>query len=55
MPDLTHFDAVILVTIGAVFVVSLWSTIFVFLYGFQKRLDRIILLLQEQKDQTSSE
>lgn len=50
MPELTQSDIVILVTIGGVFIVGLWSLIFAFLYGFQTRLDRIILLLQEQRD-----
>ncbi|MDA0712230.1 MAG: hypothetical protein O3B73_18685 [bacterium] len=46
MQEVTQTDTVILVTIAGVFVVGLWSTVFAFLYGFQKRLDTIILLLQ---------
>lgn len=55
MPELTRFDFIVLIATGGVFVVGLWSTVFAFLYGFQKRLDRIILLLQEQKSQTASD
>lgn len=55
MPELTRFDLLVLVTTGGVFVVALWSTIFAFLYGFQKRLDKIILLLEkEQKTPTNN-
>ena len=55
MPELTYFDFVVLITIGAVFIVGLWSMVFAFMYGFQKRLDRIILLLQEQRGPNASE
>lgn len=55
MPELTHFDALVLVMIGGVFVVGLWSTVFAFMYGFQKRLDQIILLLQEQQNRSQSD
>ncbi len=49
MPELTHFDLILMVATGAVFVVGLWSTVFAFLYGFMKRLDRIILLLEGEE------
>ena len=55
MPEMTQFDVLVLITTGGVFVVGLWSTVFAFMYGFQKRLDRIILLLQDQKDRAASE
>lgn len=55
MPEMTRFDVLVLVTTGSVFIVGLWSMVFAFMYGFQKRLDRIILLLQAQEDQRSSE
>lgn len=55
MPELTRFDLLVMITTGAVFIVGLWSMVFAFMYGFQKRLDRIILLLQELRVQNPSE
>ncbi len=55
MPELTRFDLLVLVTTGAVFIVGLWSMVFAFMYGFQKRLDRIILLLQDQNAKKTPE
>ena len=46
MPELTRYDLILMAITGGLFVVGLWSTIFAFLYGFLKRLDRIILLLE---------
>ncbi len=49
MPELTPYDLILMVVTGGVFVVGLWSTIFAFLYGFMKRLDRIIMLLEREE------
>ena len=46
MPALTNYDLILMVITGGLFVVGLWSTVFAFLYGFLKRLDTIILLLE---------
>ena len=46
MPPITHFDLIVMMVTGGVFVVGLWSTVFAFLYGLMKRLDKIILLLE---------
>ena len=52
MPPITHFDLIVMVITGGVFVVGLWSMVFAFLYGIMKRLDKIILHLEAngQKD-----
>ena len=55
MPEMTRFDILVLITVGSVFIVGLWSMVFAFMYGFQKRLDRIIILLQEQNNPRDSE
>lgn len=55
MPEMTRFDVMILITTGSVFIVGLWSMVFAFMYGFQKRLDRIILLLEAQQEQQNSQ
>ena len=47
-------DFEILIT-GNIFVVDLWSTIFAFLYGFLKRLDKIILLLEREARETTTD
>ena len=49
MPELTRYDLIIMVVTGGVFVVGLWSTILAFLFGFMKRLDQIILLLERDE------
>lgn len=55
MPEMTRFDVLVLVTTGSVFIVGLWSMVFAFMYGFQKRLDRIILLLEAQNTSQETE
>jgi hypothetical protein len=49
MPELTVYDLIIMAIIGGIFVVGLWTTIFIFLFGFMKRLDSIILLLERDE------
>ncbi len=56
MPELTRYDLILMVITGGIFVVGLWSTIFAFLYGFLKRLDKIISLLErEAREATTDE
>lgn len=47
MDESNQMDLIVLLVTGGVFIVGLWSMIFAFMYGFQKRLDKIILLLQD--------
>jgi hypothetical protein len=47
MAESNQMDMIVLLVTGGVFIVGLWSMIFAFMYGFQKRLDKIILLLQD--------
>ena len=47
-------DFEILIT-GSIFVVGLWFTIFAFLYGFLKRLDKIILLLEREAREATTD
>ncbi len=47
MPEFTRYDLILMAITGGLFIVGLWCTIFAFLYGFMKRLDQIILLLQQ--------
>ncbi len=54
MPELTRYDLILMVITGGLFVVGLWCTIVAFLYGFLKRLDRIVLLLEEANHNTST-
>ncbi len=49
MPELTRYDLILMAITSGLFIVGLWCTIFAFLYGFMKRLDQIILLLQQAK------
>ena len=47
MPEAARMDVVVLIMVGTVFLLGLWSMIFAFLYGFMKRLDQILLILRE--------
>ena len=49
MPDMTMYDLLVILTLAGVFVTGLWAMIFAFLYGFMKRLDKIILLLEADR------
>ncbi len=55
MPELTRYDLILMAITGGLFVVGLWCTVFAFLYGFLKRFDQIILLLQQVNQDVSKD
>ncbi len=55
MPELTRYDLILMAITGGLFVVGLWCTVFAFLYGFLKRFDQIILLLQQANQDTDTD
>ena len=48
MPGLSPFDVIVMAIVAGLFVVILWTTVFVMLFGIQKRLDQLLLLLDER-------
>ena len=48
MSGLTPSDVIMLTIIAGLFIVIVWTTVFVMLFGIQRRLDQVIHLLDER-------
>ena len=48
MPGLSPGDVIVIAIVAGLYAVALWATILAMMFGLQKRLDRIIQVLEQK-------